>query len=314
MVRSYHENVVDPFSSALGARYIERYEDLYIDEVLDNYLKNKKVKVIFIEMGVGTGRYLIRYGARLLNSEITSKSFSLPFMSRGLRSTVCKKYRDDRILRKYYSYDSYYDQNLQLLIGIDFQEQMIKRCKENLKEMKLYSLFGERILLCTAAAQYFNLAFDQFDEFKNSFKIVTCVFQTLGNQKEELQIELLKTLKRLASPKGIIIVSVFNKKMFKEFGLKRFYSIEVAPTVGELKEDEEALELRKKGILLTRQGVYSQWFSEEELKKVFNAAGLNVNIKSSNRLRIFDDHTQYIPKEKQEDVIKTLMIAESKVG
>jgi len=314
MVPSYHANVVDPFTSALGARYIERYEDLYIDNMLNKYIKNRKMKVIFIEMGVGTGRYLIRYGSRLLNNEVTFKEkiFIKPFKRPLLKSKVCQAYREDSILRKYYSYDIDYDQNLQLLIGIDFQESMIEKCIDNLREMKLHSLFGKRILLSVGTAQYFNLALDQIDEFKNSFRVVTCVFQTLGNQKEKLQIDLLKTLHRLASPQGIIVVSVFNKERFSEFGLESFYKYEVAPTVGEMRDDSEALELRRKGILVTRQGVYSQWFSKEDLKKVFNAAGLNVTLKSYDQLGPFGD-TNYIGGKKQEEVRKTLIIAESEV-
>jgi uncharacterized protein YbaR (Trm112 family) len=312
MVPSYHENVVDPFISALGARYIERYEDLYIDSVLDKCI-GKKMKTIFIEMGVGTGRYLIRYGSRLLNNEIMLREkLILPYQWYR-KQKVCKVYRKDPILKKYYSYDSDYDQHLQLLIGIDFQKEMIRRCIKNLRDMKIHPLYGNRILLLVGAAQYFNMALDDVEDFKSSFKVVTCVFQTLGNQKEELQIGLLKTLKRLASPHGIIIVSVFNKKQFHEFGLKRFYKLEVAPTVGEIREDEEALALQKKGILVTRRGVYSQWFSEDDLERVLKAAGLDAKIKSENRLPIFKD-TEYLAKDIQENLIKNvLIIAECKV-
>lgn len=302
MVPSYHENVVDPFSSAPRARFIERYEDLYIDSVLDEYTKNKKEKVIFIEMGVGTGRYLIRYGSRLLNKE----------EQHPLKSGVCQAYRKDPILRKHYSYDVNYDRNLRMLIGIDFQEGMIERSIQNLKSMKLYSLFGKRILLFVGVGQYFDLALEQVDEFKNSFKVITCVFQTLGNQKEELQIELLKALKRLALPRGVIVVSVFNKEMFDEFGLKKFYAIDVKPTVGELREDPEALELRKEGTLITSKGVYSRWFSREDLKRIFKSAGLKVTLRSADQLDTFED-TAYISENMQKKYGKILIIAQSEV-
>jgi uncharacterized protein YbaR (Trm112 family) len=300
MVPSYHENVVDPYSSAFGARFIERYEDLCIDNVLNSYLK-KGMKVVFIEMGVGTGRYLIRFGSRILNSSISHKS------------RVAWQYRKDRTLNRYYSFDEDYDKNLQLLVGIDYQEGMIRKCKENLRGMKLRSLIGERIMLLVGSAQYLHLAFDQIDRFRDSFKVVTCVFQTLGNQTEASQILLLKTLKGLATPRGKIFVSVFNKQRFSDFGLGAFYKYEVAPTVGRIRDDAPALKMRKKGILLTDRGVYSQWFSEEDLRRRFETSGLSAVIKSNEKLPTFGEHTDYIDEEMQNQVRKTLITAESEV-
>jgi len=312
MVPSYHENVVDPFSSALGARYIERYEDLYIDGVMDKHIKIAKEKTIFIEMGVGTGRYLIRYGARTINSEM-EKERKYPHvpLQRYLKSKVCKVYRKDPTLNRYYSYDKDYDYNLQLIVGIDFQKSMIDKCVKILKELKLNQLIGRRILLLIGAAQYFNLALDQAEEYKNSFKVVTCAFQTLGNQPKDLQIDLLKTLKMLASPKGKIIVSVFNRERFFDFGINSFYRRDVAPTVGNVREDKEAIRLRDEGILTTDRGVYSKWFYEEELEKLFEAAGLDATVKNHEHLNSFPEDTDYLSIKDQEDVIRTLIIAEA---
>jgi len=313
MVPSYHENVVDPYSSAFGARFIERYEDLYIDSVLDSYFKNKQMKVVFIEMGAGTGRYLIRYGSRILDSDISSEKKPYSPLRPFRKSRVCWQYRKDKTLNRYYTFDKYYNKNLRLLVGIDYQEGMIRKCKENLSEMKLHSLLGKRILLLVGSAQYLDLAFDRIDRFRDSFKVVTCVFQTLGNQTEESQILLLKTLKRLASPKGKILVSVFNKQRFVDFGLNVFYKYEVAPTVGRTRDDLQALEMRKKGILLTDRGVYSEWFSEEDLERRFEASGLSATIKSNEKLPDFEEDTNYIDKKMQSEVKKTLIVAESDV-
>jgi len=314
MVPSYHENVVDPFSSAFGPRYIERYEDLYIDGVMDKYIKIAKEKTIFIEMGVGTGRYLIRYGARTTNSEVKKKrKHPLAPFQRHLKSKVCKAYREDSTLNRYYSYDKDYDYNLQLIVGIDFQKSMIDKCIKILKEMKLNQLIGRRILLLIAAAQYFNLALDQAEEYKNSFKVVTCAFQTLGNQPKDLQIDLLKTLKTLASPKGKIIVSIFNRERFFDFGINRFYRTDVAPTVGKVREDKEAIRLRDEGILTTDRGVYSKWFYEEELEKLFKVAGLDATVKNYKHLSVFPKDADYLSIEDQRDVMRTLIIAETEL-
>jgi len=314
MVPSYHENVVDPFSSAFGPRYIERYEDLYIDNVMDEHIKVSKEKTIFVEMGVGTGRYLIRYGARTANGETEErrKYSSIP-LRRYLKPKACKAYRQDPTLKRYYSYDKDYDRNLQLVVGVDFQKGMISKCIKVLKEMKLSPLIGRRILLIVGAAQYFNLAFDGAEEYKNSFKVVTCAFQTLGNQPKDLRIGLLKTLKKLASPRGKIIVSVFNRERFIDFGLNRFYKSEVAPTVGKIREDGQAIRLRDEGILTTDRGVYSKWFYEEELERLFTAAGLDATVRNYKHLGSFPENADYLSIEDQEDIRKILIIAEAKL-
>ena len=309
MVPSYHENVVDQFTSAFGARYIERYEDLFVDSILDERVKQKNESAIFLEMGVGTGRYLIRYGARMLNAQ--HRRGKRTFYRR--KSKVCQGYREDPVLNKYYSYDDNYDKNLKLLIGVDFQEGMINKSVKVLKAMRLTPLVGKRILLFIAASQYFDLAFDRSSEYRDCFKVVTCLFQTLGNQPREHQIELLKNMKNLAAPHGKVIVSVFNKEKFVDFGLNRFYIYEVAPTVGEMRDDPEAIKLRKEGILVTKRGVYSKWFDRHELIDLFDSAGLHATIVNSGKRAIFPNDTEYINKKTQEQIGELLILAEANV-
>src|SRR5437879_11090747 len=79
-------------------------------------------------------------------------------------------------------------------------------------------------------------------------------------------------MKRLAMQHDIIIVSVFNKKLFKDFGLKTFYGREVRQTVGEIinsKQDED------NSILRTKKGNYSKWFSKHDLEQLFNKANIS---------------------------------------
>jgi len=118
----------------------------------------------------------------------------------------------------------------------------------------------------------------------------------------------------LRARKGKIIVSVFNKQRFIDYGINVFYKHEVAPTVGGIREDPEALRMRKRGILLTDRGVYSQWFSEEDLEKRFKVSGLSARIRTNESLPTFEKETSYIDKRLQDEVKKTVIIAESDVG
>ena len=125
-----------------------------------------------------------------------------------------------------------------------------------------------------------------------------CTFQTLGNQEnEDLQVQLLKSMKRLALPHGTIIVSVFNKKLFKDFGLKTFYGREVKQTVGEIinsKQDEN------NSILRTKNGIYSKWFSKNDLEQLFKKAKIsNYQIMDANSLQPIIGYEQYLKVEEQ---------------
>jgi ubiquinone/menaquinone biosynthesis C-methylase UbiE len=313
MVPSYHENVVDQFTSARGARETERYEDLFVDSVLDHSVKTQNQKTIFLEMGAGTGRYVIRYGARIVN---THKNGNRRFYRASVhqhKSRACQDYRQDSVLGRYYSHDEDYDENLQLLIGVDFQEGMIKKCIDVIRAKRLGDLLGRRVLLFVAAGQYFNMIFGNVPEYRNSYKIVACLFQTLGNQRRNQQIDLLKTMKRLAHPHGKVIVSVFNSAEFREFGLKKFYKDDVWPTVGNIREDPEALKLRDENILLTDKGVYSKWFEKDELQELFAAAGMHARIKQNQDLPDFADHKEYLTKTIQREVKRRMMIAEAEL-
>jgi len=313
MVPSYHENVVDQFTSARGARETERYEDLFIDSVLDDLVKREHQKTIFLEMGVGTGRYVIRYGARMMNTHGNRNRRFTRTAIRSRRSRACEDYRKDSVLGRYYSYDEDYDENLQLLIGIDFQEGMIKKCVDVLKAKRLGYLLGRRVLLFVAAGQYFNMSLGDAPEYRDSFKVVTCLFQTLGNQRKSQQIDLLKTMKRLAYPHGKVMISVFNSAKFKEFGLNRFYKDDVWPTVGNIREDPEALKYRNESILLTDRGVYSKWFNKHELQNLFATAGMHAHVKEDYDLPDFAQHSGYLSSTKQQEVKGRLIIAEAEL-
>ena len=134
--------------------------------------------------------------------------------------------------------------------------------------------------------------------FDDTHKVIVCTFQTLGNQENrDLQVQMLKSMKKLASPSGTIIVSVFNKRLFKSFGLKTFYGKEVKKTVGNIITSKEDME---NSVLRTTKGVYSKWFSKNDLESLFKDAKLtNYTIMDEDSLKPITDYKKYLKIEEQ---------------
>jgi len=120
-------------------------------------------------------------------------------------------------------------------------------------------------------------------------------------------------MKKLALPHGTIIVSVFNKKLFKDFGLKTFYGREVKQTVGEIinsKQDEN------NSILRTKNGIYSKWFSKDDLEQLFKKAKIyNYKIMDENSLQPITGYEQYLKVEEQhKDVFPRAIVGLAEVS
>jgi SAM-dependent methyltransferase len=249
MARQYFRNVVHPTEAAWSARSYERFEEIFITTYLDSLLKTKKVT--FVDAGSGPGRYLILLGSKISNNS-------------------CKELKKNPETSRLYRHDEAYEKNLKYIIGIDYSEEMISYSTKLLKKYGLGKFLNERIFPITGIAQNFNL---NQKMLLDTHKVIVCTFQTLGNQEnQQLQVQMLKSMKKLALPHGTLLVSVFNKKLFKDFGLKKFYGREVKRTVGEIvtsKQDEE------NAILRTSKGVYSKWFSKDDLEDLFQRAKIS---------------------------------------
>jgi len=290
MAKQYFRNVVHPTKAAWSARSYERFEDIFILSYLDNLLKKKEVT--FIDAGSGPGRYLI-----LLGSKINVNS--------------CKELKRNSETASLYKYDEMYDKNLLNIIGIDYSEEMTSHSARLLKKYGLGQYLNERIHPITGIVQNFNLNKQTLDQ---THKVIVCTFQTLGNQENmDLQLQLLESMKKLALPHGTIIVSVFNKKLFKDFGLKTFYGREVKQTVGEIitsKQDEN------NSVLRTKNGIYSKWFSKDDLEQLFKKAKLyNYKIMDENSLQPITGYEQYLKVDEQrKDVFPRAIVGIAEVS
>ncbi len=289
MAKQYFKNVVHPTHAAWSARSYERFEEIFIINYLDNLLKNKEVT--FIDAGSGPGRFLILLGSKI-----------------GIHS--CKELKRNSETSTLYKYDKMYDKNLRNIIGIDYSEEMVSHSARLLKKYGLGQYLYERIFPITGIVQNFHLN-QQLDQ---THKVIVCTFQTLGNQENaDLQVQLLESMKSLAYPHGTIIVSVFNKKLFKDFGLKTFYGREVKQTVGEIinsKQDKD------NSILRTTKGVYSKWFSKHDLEQLFKKAKISkYRIMDENSLQPVTGYEHYLKVEEQhKDVFPRAIVGLAEVS
>jgi SAM-dependent methyltransferase len=274
MARQYFRNVVHPTEAAWSARSYERYEEIFITSYLDSLLKTKQVT--FVDMGSGPGRYLLLLGSKI-----------------GMNS--CKDLKKNKETSRLYQYEETYEKNLKYIVGIDYSEEMISYSARILKKFGLSQLLNKRIFPITGIAQNFNL---NQKILSNTHKVVVCTFQTLGNQENiELQVQMLKSMKKIALPHGTLMVSVFNKKLFKDFGLRKFYGREVKRTVGDIivsKQDEE------NAILRTSKGVYSKWFSKDDLEDLFQRAKISkYKIMDEKSLQPLVGYEEYLKVDEQ---------------
>ncbi len=274
MAKQYFKNVVHPTEAVWSARSYERFEEIFITNYLDSILKKKQVT--FVDVGSGPGRYLILLGSKI-----------------GIHS--CKDLKKNPETGRLYQYDKNYEKNLRYVIGIDYSEEMILHSTRLLKKYGLGQFLNKKIFPVAGIAQNFNLNKKMLSD---THKVIVCTFQTLGNQENvELQVQMLKSMKNLASPHGTILISVFNKKLFKDFGLKKFYGREVKRTVGEIVASKKDVE---NSILRTSKGVYSKWFSKEDLEDLFLRAKISkYKIMDVKSLQPISGYEEYLKEEEQ---------------
>lgn len=282
MSPKYKETVADPLYASPHASYYELYEEFFLKQQIDALIEEEK-DIVIIELGSGVGRVFVEYGL------VSTKNIS----------EKAQRYRS--FLSPIFDYDPAYSIHLKQMVGVDFSKEMLEEAYKWLENIKLAHLLQDnKIIQIQSIAQLLNMKFP-----KNLFKVVTILFQTLGNQLgEELQIEMLKKAKEIASPNGMVFVSVFNKEVFEEQA-KPYYE-DIKKSVGQPIYFGE-------GIFLSNKGVFSVWFDKKQLKKLFKKAGINdVYIFHDDSLPIFEG-LRILPEEIQKKYRKRTIIAIGKV-
>jgi len=282
MSGKYKSYVADQLSASEEASGYEAYEDIMLRKEVDESIE--KGDTAIIEIGSGVGRLLHQYGTCI--SRILSPHGS--------------KYR--RLARLLYDYRSDYEERLKLIFGIDFEWKMIRKASMWLRKSGLENLLKNQKIV-----QARGLATELYVDLDARLnKVVTILFSTLGNQLgESLQIKMLEKAKELASPNGIVFVSVFNRDAFDEQAESYYRSIEAS--VGKIA-------YCKNGVFLSDRGVFSVWFYDDRLRDLFKKAGMNnAEVLSGKDLQPYEEYKNYIGTEEQKEFKKRAIIATATV-
>lgn len=223
----------------------ETFEDAYMDVVLNELLK--KGSVIFIELGCGTGRYMVRYGA--MSSENAEH---------------------DEVI-----YDSRFDKNLKAVVGVDFSLPMLEKSLKKMREEGLEKEHNNRIFLINDYAEAFSLAFSRVAKYQKCQKLVCCMFNTLGNiDPEERRLFVLETIHDLIHPDDIGVISVFNQAEMATLGRDYYFDGKIQklvapPKTKTIRFESEYGELRTDDFI-------GHWFVPKRLEEQCTKANLSI--------------------------------------
>ena len=151
------------------------------------------------------------------------------------------------------------------IVGIDNNKAVIGKIRKKL------SKFNNVVIYCKDA--------ENTSLKDNTFDYTICVGNTFGDFGHD-KIKILKEMKRLTKKKGKIIVSVFSEKalpirlkIYKKAGM----------TLKKIGED---------GTIITAEGINTEQFSQQKLKKIFSMIGLDVKIIKLNPISYICEATK----------------------
>lgn len=288
MSAGYRRNVADQLYASLYAVSYEKYEDILLRLVMNNCLATDDC--VLIELGSGVGRLLHQYASCVSS-----------------RPDACRPYRRAGAAL----YDPAALPNghrLRLMIGVDFEEQMLRRAMGWFRESKVAELATAegRMLQILGSASEIQIDMDE-TAYANSTKIVCVLFQTLGNQLgADLQKDLLKHAVQLAGPRGLVFVSAFNATAFDE---------QAAPYYDDIRRSVGSILVSDDHLFLSSKGVYSRWFDPNVFRHLLQSVGgAEVSVLDANSLGIFGDYDRYIDRQSQAHYRKRALIGILGVG
>jgi hypothetical protein len=268
MSAGYRRHVADQLYASLDAISYEKYEDILLRRVVQLCLDDNDV--LFVELGSGVGRLLHQYASCI-----------------SPRADACSPYR--RAGADLYAPQSLSNAHrLRLLLGVDFEKRMLKRATGWFTESRVMDLVSDegRMLQVLASARNLQTSFED-TQYGDATRIVCLLFQTLGNQVgTDLQVDLIRHAQRIAGPRGVVFVSVFNANAFGDQA-PPYYS-GIRRSVGQTVSVENS-------IFVSERGVYSRWMTGDELRGVFTQSGAkDYVVLDESELEVFPAYHSYI--------------------
>ncbi|MBI2263816.1 MAG: class I SAM-dependent methyltransferase [Armatimonadetes bacterium] len=203
--KEYEESIVCGHPEIV--RY-EAFENDLVDSILFHVIKLRMRKITLIDLGCGSGRFHVRYGAK------TTHPDNVPTAD---RQALCRLQSGRPDLQ----YDSLLDRHLQAVFGVDFSEAMLRLAAEKLCcESGLGTVLENRLFLDRGLAQEFIPAFPV------DYPVVICMINTIGIfQGVEGAIALLRHIRDLVEPHGGIgIISALRQERINPYALCNYES------------------------------------------------------------------------------------------
>lgn len=183
----------------------EEFEEDFLDRIL-RYLAEKQNRPLkLMDIGCGSGRLHVRYGAK--TQSIAEFPHSHPLL---LLKKNSPKLAYDPILAK----------SLAEVWGIDFSSKMIDLAKEKLQNIGLENYREIKLTLEQGSA------FELKEQSDKILPVAVCLVNSIGvMQGAEGANELFKSLRRVVeSAKGIAIISCYQQEYIKSYGLGQYES------------------------------------------------------------------------------------------
>lgn len=183
----------------------EEFEEDFLDRVLRYLSAKNKRSLKLMDIGCGSGRLHVRYGAKTKN--ITELAHSHPLISLKMNSPK-------------FAYDPVISKSLTEVWGIDFSQNMIDLAKDKLQKVGLKN--HHEIALTFEQGSAFELE-EQPDEI---LPVAICLVNSIGvMQGFEGANELFKSMRRaVESAKGLAIISCYQQEYIKSYGLGQYES------------------------------------------------------------------------------------------
>jgi len=199
---TYEKQIVGGHPDILA---FENFEEDLLDYLIGYLAKKNNRHIRLMDIGCGSGRLHIRYGAK------TSKTEKLP------ESHPLVDLKEENPV---FEYDPLMKEYLDEVWGIDFSQNMINLAAEKLNKYGLGNYSSVKLSLEQGSA------FDLKPHRDNTLPIAICLVNSIGvMQGYEGAKQLFKAMRRVVErAKGIAIVSCYQREYIASYGLGQYES------------------------------------------------------------------------------------------
>ena len=200
---TYEQQIVGGHPDILA---FENFEEDFLDRLLRHLGKIQDRKIKLMDIGCGSGRLHLRYGAKTTN--LTSE------LQSDYKLAELKENNSD------FAYDPLLASKLGEVWGIDFSKNMIQLAEEKLNKA---GLNGQR---STALKFAVGSAFELEEQPDDILPVAICLVNSIGvMQGPEGAVELFKSMRKaVEAAKGIAIISCYQQEYIKSYGLGQYES------------------------------------------------------------------------------------------